>query len=96
NDLYDVLKDDEANKLGHQLSIAWDEECLKAKQSGRRPKLLNALIRVFFLPYLICPLTILVAECVVRVGQTIFLHQLIISFNEESSVSDQYLLGTGV
>lgn len=47
NDLYKPLKVHESKKMGDKLSLAWNDELKRHRETGRPPSLLRASCRVF-------------------------------------------------
>lgn len=61
-DLYKPLKVHESKQLGDKLSIAWENELKVQRESGRRPSLLRATLRVFGLEFVLLGLLLFVLE----------------------------------
>ncbi|OXA46434.1 Multidrug resistance-associated protein 4 [Folsomia candida] len=95
DDLYSALKEDESERLGDQLEIAWKKQ-LEKKKSGKKPKLFRALISCFWKLYAFLVFGLMLDEWVVRIAQPLFLKALINSFSDGSEQWEKYSYAAGV
>ncbi|ODM99108.1 Multidrug resistance-associated protein 4 [Orchesella cincta] len=81
-DLCDILKEDETERLGNELEIYWQNELEKAKLTGKKPSLLRALLKISWKTFFLVVIVYCVNQCVIMTCQPIFLRLLIVTFNE--------------
>ncbi|XP_060072940.1 ATP-binding cassette sub-family C member 4-like isoform X1 [Ylistrum balloti] len=95
-DLFNVVKQDSSEELGNKLEREWEKE-LKKQETGGKPSLLRALIRMFGFQYMLLGIIVFIEEGT-KVVQPLLLGQLIRYFTPESTVSerDAYLYAMGV
>lgn len=53
-DLWQARSSDKSKQLGDKLEKAWEHEIQNAKRKGTKPSLAKAIIRSFWLEYMIC------------------------------------------
>lgn len=96
DDLFNVVKADSSEDLGNRLEREWERE-LKKTQTGGKPSLLKALVRMFGFQYMLLGIIVFVEEGT-KVVQPLLLGQLIQYFTPDSKVStaDAYLYAMGV
>lgn len=54
DDLWQARGADHSKQLGDRLEVAWERELERAKQTGTKPSFSKAIIRSFWLEYMIC------------------------------------------
>ncbi|XP_046984857.1 ATP-binding cassette sub-family C member 4-like isoform X1 [Schistocerca americana] len=86
-DLREPLETDKSKRLGDELERNWLSEVEKATAKGRKPSLLLAIMKTFWLQYLGCGIVLLIEELVFRVAQPIMLGQIVEHFTQGSSMT---------
>ncbi|XP_073846051.1 multidrug resistance protein 5 isoform X1 [Musca autumnalis] len=100
-DLYRALKEHKSDILGHKLSEAWEEECIKKQMKHKEPSLLRAVLKVFGLRFATLGFVLFILEIGLRVTQPLFLGGLVSYYakpenNDSSDLSTAYLYALGV
>lgn len=62
NDLYKPLKVHESKLMGDRLCDAWDNELKSQRETGRKPSLLRATLRVFGVEFILLGILLFVLE----------------------------------
>ncbi|KAG6458672.1 hypothetical protein O3G_MSEX010994 [Manduca sexta] len=57
-DLFQPRSKDHSKQLGDRLEEAWERECINAQENGSRPSLSKAIVRTFWLEYMMCGLIV--------------------------------------
>uniref|UniRef100_T1IZ26 Uncharacterized protein n=1 Tax=Strigamia maritima TaxID=126957 RepID=T1IZ26_STRMM len=96
-DLYRIPKNDSSEMLGNRLQRKWEEE-LQKQTLGDKAKLRTALIKCFFIKFMLVGLACCFEECFTRIVQPIFLGGLIRYFTpgSETTSTEAILYATGV
>lgn len=58
NDLWQARSADSSGRLGDRLEQAWQKEQENAKKHGTKPSFTKAIVRSFWLEYLLCGLVV--------------------------------------
>ena len=58
NDLFQARSGDASGRLGDRLEQAWQTEQDNAKKRGTKPSFTKAIVRTFWLEYLLCGLVV--------------------------------------
>ncbi|XP_047107556.1 ATP-binding cassette sub-family C member 4-like [Schistocerca piceifrons] len=84
HDLYTPLENDQSQVLGNRLERAWKKEIAKARQAGKgkKPSLLSAIFRAFWLQYAVYGIMLAIQCLVIRIAQPLLLGELIKYFSE--------------
>ena len=97
-DLYQPLKDHQADDLGSKLEKAWEEEVKKKRSKNKKPSLMSAGLSVFGfnVAYLGCIL--LTSEMLFKVTTPILLGGIVKYYAnpERSNISEAYLYSGGI
>ncbi|XP_058795497.1 ATP-binding cassette subfamily C member 4-like isoform X2 [Phymastichus coffea] len=92
DDLHDALPADVSEHLGGRLEKYWKNEVENARQSDRKPKLVNAIRKAFGWSYFYYAGHMLVLNCL-RVLQPFILGLLIQYFKQDSDVTKEHAYG---
>ncbi|XP_073318323.1 ATP-binding cassette sub-family C member 4-like [Pagrus major] len=90
DDLYEVLAEDESERLGQELHRYWDHEVQMATKELRKPRLSKAIIRCYWKPYAVLGFFTLLEE-VIKVIQPVILGLLIRYFESYDPEDNQAL-----
>ncbi|XP_071051524.1 ATP-binding cassette sub-family C member 4-like [Onthophagus taurus] len=92
NDLYTLDNSDKSSNLGDKLEDLWLKEFESAKKSKRKPKLMRALLKMFWKNYLFHGFLMFLHMGVLRIFQPIIIAVLIEIFNEKNQQNQSLII----
>ncbi|KAB0798126.1 hypothetical protein PPYR_09119 [Photinus pyralis] len=88
-DLYNVNQCDISEKLGDTMERHWEEECLRAKKTSKKPEFIRVIRNMFIKPYSLYGIELFLQCIVLKMGQPLVLAELIKYF-EPSRTMELY------
>lgn len=63
-DLYDILKEDQTERVGDELERLWNQEQERAKRTGEKPSLFRAIVKMSWKVFALTAIVYIFNQCV--------------------------------